>query len=94
MVLDTAALANESNQRQTVFQTPGPDPVPSYLKPFDRSLYSQKREKSKLLAIMFMAFQDLGPASYSILILTKEANAVIQRKEPESWQRLWGWRKS
>ena len=43
---------------------------------------------------MFVAFQDLGPASYSILLLTKEANAVIQRKEPESWQRLWGWRRS
>ena len=68
-----------------------------YLKPFNGSLHSQKKKKKKttqLLAVVFVAFQDLDLASCSILILTKEANAVIQRKEPESWQRLGGWRRS
>lgn len=86
MVLDTAALAKESNQIQRVFQALTLS-LPC-LKPFDSSpSLSKKKKKSKPLALVFVAFQDLGPAYCSILILTKEANAVIQQKEPEAGQR-------
>lgn len=39
---------------------------------------------------MFAAFQDLGPAYGSILILIKEPKAVIQLREAESGARALG----